>query len=148
MNAEKIIRGNCLCGAVSVTARAPLGDISACHCEMCRKWSGSFLMGIEMPRDALTITGPVKTYQSSEFAERGWCDICGSAIWFRDTKGPGAEYIELVPGLFQNAGGASLVREVYADNCPEGYALAGDHERVSRAEYEAQNLHVNEGAAK
>ncbi len=99
-----------------------------------------------MPRDAVTITGPVKTFQSSEFAERGWCETCGSAIWLRDTEGGNAGYIGLAPGLFENAGGASLVREVYADNCPTGYALAGDHARVSRAEYEAENLHVNEGA--
>ncbi len=99
-----------------------------------------------MPRGAVTITGPVKTFQSSEFAERAWCDRCGSALWFRDTKGPGAAYYELAPGLFENAGGATLIREVYADCCPQGYALAGDHVRVSRADYEANNLHASEGA--
>jgi hypothetical protein len=148
MSAEKSIKGQCLCGAVCVTVDAPLGDISACHCEMCRKWSGSIQMGIEMPRGAVTITGPVKTFQSSEFAERGWCEACGSAVWLRDTQGGNAGYFELTPGLFENAGGAALTREVYADCCPQGYALAGDHERVSRAEYEAENLHVNEGVAK
>jgi len=34
---------------------------------------------------------------------------------------------------------AAVMREVYADRCPSGYALAGDHARMSRAEYERDN---------
>ena len=147
MTGDKHQNGQCLCGAVNVQVTGPLGDISACHCEMCRKWSGSIQMGIEVPRDAVKITGPVKAYQSSSFSERAWCETCGSDLWLRDTEGRGAGFIELVPGLFDNAGGATLTREVYADRCPQGYALAGDHERVNRAEYETNHPHVNEGAA-
>lgn len=140
-------KGACLCGAVRITVVAPLNDISACHCEMCRKWSGSIQMGIEVPFDAVTVSGPIKTFQSSVFAERAWCDTCGSAIWFRDTEGRGAGFFEFAPGLFENAGGATLTREVYADRCPSGYSLAGDHERVSRADYEINNPHVSEGVS-
>ena len=102
-------------------------------------------MGIEVPESALTVTGPVRIYRSSSFAERAWCDRCGSALWFRDVEGPHKDCIELLPGLFENAGGAKLVREVYADRCPEGYALAGDHQRVTKAEYEASHAFVSEG---
>ena len=99
-------------------------------------------MGIEVPHDSVTITGPVKTYQSSSFAERAWCDACGSALWFRDTEGPNSGWFELAPGLFDNAAGARQTREVYSDRCPEGYALAREHERVTRAEYEQKYAHV------
>jgi hypothetical protein len=36
--------GSCLCGAVtlSTTTMSPL--VSACHCNMCRKWGGSALL--------------------------------------------------------------------------------------------------------
>ncbi len=55
--------------------------------------------------------------------------------------GRGAPF-ELAPGLFENAAGRRLVREVYADQAPAGYALAGSHERVTKAEYEAGAAHV------
>lgn len=90
----------------------------------------------------VTVTGPVKTYASSPFAERAWCDVCGSSLWIRDAPGGAHEFM---PGLFDNAGGAVLNREVYADRKPDGYALAGGHPRVTAAEYEAANRHVKEG---
>lgn len=139
------VMGRCLCGAVTIAVSGPLGDISACHCDMCRRWSGSIQMGIAVPEAAVTVSGPVKRHRSSQFAERAWCDTCGSALWLRNVEGPDTGYFELVPGLFDNAGGARLVREVYADRCPTGYALTGDHERVSKADYEMTNAYVPEG---
>lgn len=141
-------KGHCLCGAVTVTTDALSNEISACHCDMCRRWSGSIQMGIEVPFDAVTISGPVKTHQSSRLAQRAWCDTCGSALWFRYTTDRDAGYFELAPGLYENAGGATLTHEVYADRCPDGYALAGDHDRVTQAEYEQDNPHVAPAADK
>lgn len=136
------IEGHCLCGAVRVRVERLAGTMSACHCSMCRRWSGGIQMGIDA--EGVTVEGPVRTYASSPFAERAWCDTCGSALWLRDVP-DGAH--ELVPGLFENAGGARLDREVYADRAPEGYALAGDHQKVTAAEYEAGNRHVAKGDA-
>jgi hypothetical protein len=134
--------GHCLCGAVRIEVEHLAGTLSACHCEMCRRWSGSMMMGID--GRGVTVTGPVRTYASSPFAERAWCGECGSALWIRNTPGKGDVY-ELMPGLFENAGGARLNREVYADRAPDGYALAGDHLRVTAAEYEADHPHVGYG---
>ncbi|MDF1726142.1 MAG: GFA family protein [Sulfitobacter sp.] len=136
--------GQCLCGAVKVVVTGPLGDISACHCEMCTRWSGSVQMGLEVPQERCEISGPVKTHRSSDIGERAWCDTCGSAVWFRYPEGPDAGYFELAPGLFDNAGGARLVRIVYADRHPDGFALAGDVQRISKADYEANNPFVKE----
>ena len=133
-------KGRCLCGAVTVSARLA-DEISACFCTMCARWSGSAMMGIQAPADSVTVTGPVKTYRSSSFAERAWCDRCGSALWLRDI---GKDY-EFMPGLFKNAGGARLTRIVYADCAPEGWDYAGTPQRVSRDDYETSNPHVREG---
>ena len=129
--------GRCLCGAVRVRAELS-SEISACHCEMCARWSGGIQMGVDAPVATTEVSGPVATYASSSFSERAWCRECGSALWLRNTHGEGSDLYEFVPGLFENAGGARLVREVYADRCPGGYALAGDHERVTAAEYAAR----------
>ena len=131
--------GRCLCGAVRV--RADLSsEISACHCGMCRRWSGGIQMGIEAPAAGAEVTGPVATYASSPFSERAWCRNCGSALWLRNTSGPGSDVYEFVPGLFEDAGGARLVREVFADRCPSGYALAGGHARQAAADYDERTV--------
>lgn len=137
-----MIQGRCLCGAVTVQVEGALGDISACHCENCRRWSGAVQMGVEVPRERVTISGPVKVHQSTQIAERAWCDTCGSAVWFAYTAGRDTGYLELAPGLFDNFGGAKVVREVYADRCPDGIRLAGVSERVTKADYEKENPSV------
>ena len=135
-----IKQGHCLCGAVQV--EAALGDeISACHCGMCAHWSGSAMMGIMAPADTVKVSGPVKTYRSSSFAERAWCDTCGSSLWFRDD---GEDY-EFMPGIFENAGDGRLVRIVYADCAPDGWDYGGSLKRVSRTDYEKSNKFVPEG---
>lgn len=137
-------KGRCLCGAVTVTVTGPLGDVSACHCGPCTRWSGSVLMGLEIPRDRVVYDGPIKTYASSSFAQRAWCDTCGTAVWFTDTEGDGSAYLELAPGLFDGFGGAKLTRVVYVDCAPADVELAGDLDRVTKADYEAANLHVED----
>ena len=32
--------GHCLCGAVTLTAHQASNHVGACHCTMCRRWSG------------------------------------------------------------------------------------------------------------
>lgn len=75
-----------------------------------------------------TITGPAKAYPSSEWAERGFCEVCGSTLWY-GTLHDGAK--NLAAGLFDNAAAAPLKLEFFADQCPQGYKLAGDHKRLS-----------------
>ena len=100
-------------------------------------------MGLEVPRERVAVEGPLKRHQSSALAERAWCDTCGSALWFTYTSGVDTGYFELAPGLFENAGGAPLTRVVYADRCPDGFALAGEGvERVDQADYEASHPHL------
>lgn len=101
-------------------------------------------MGIEVQRDRVVYKGPIRTYASSSFAQRAWCETCGTAVWFADTEGENAGVLELAPGLFDGFGGAALTRVVYADRAPSNVALAGDLQRVSKADYEAHNLHVED----
>jgi hypothetical protein len=131
--------GTCLCGAVSVSVSGELpATASACHCRMCQIWSGAAFWGIVVPKDTVQVEGPVKLYNSSSFAERAFCADCGTHLWFRDF---GADY-EFVPGLFAVAHDITLDREVYADRAMACVDLAGSHTRISRAEYESNNLFV------
>ncbi|MDU8910148.1 GFA family protein [Aestuariicoccus sp. MJ-SS9] len=127
------ITGHCLCGAVTVTATAnAVPRLRACHCDMCRRHTSGAFFSIEA--DVVQIDGPARSFRSSDWAERGFCGTCGSTLWY-GTVADGVR--NLSAGLFDNAGGGEMKIEFFADRCPHGYALAGDHRRLSSAETEA-----------
>lgn len=125
------LNGRCLCGAVTVQAQARSPRLRACHCDMCRQHTSSMFMSIETEQAGRVINGPVQTFKSSAWAERGFCGTCGSTLWY-GTLADGARH--LAAGLFDKAAGAEMKLEFFADMCPQGYALAGDHRRLSSAE--------------
>ncbi len=96
------------------------------------------MFGFEAAETAVMVSGPVRRYASSHFAERAWCDTCGTHLWLKDRGGP----YEFVPGLFAAAVDFPLEREVYADQAMVGCSLSGAHRRIDRADYEAVHRHV------
>lgn len=127
----------CMCGAVALTIRDLRADYGTCHCEMCRRWTGSALLGITVPEGDLTITGGghVKRFQSSDWAERAWCDRCGSGLWYRVTlDGPHAGAYEIPIGLLDDANGLDMTREIFIDVKPDAYTFAGEREQITRAD--------------
>ena len=76
--------GSCLCGAVRFQINAELKAADACHCQQCRKQSGHFFASTNVARDALTIQGEasITWYQSSEKVRRGFCQHCGSFLFW------------------------------------------------------------------
>lgn len=136
------LTGRCLCGAVTVTvAGAHDPRVGACHCRMCQRWSGGLFLCFNAEAEAVAVTGEVRTYRSSPFAERAFCPACGSHVWFRDLHEDGTptDGIELMPGLFDAARDWPLRSEIYTDRAMASVSLAGDHPRETRAEYEAHS---------
>lgn len=133
-----MIEGRCLCGDVRLTVTSWTPEVSVCHCTLCQRWGGGLTACFEAPRDAVTVTGNVSTYRATDFAERGFCPRCGSNLWFKDDDG---DY-DLCPGAFPAAADFPLVREVYADRAQHFAHFAGDHTRVSRADYESRKPHL------
>ena len=136
-----MIEGHCLCGAVSVRVTGHGGFTGACHCRMCQRWSGALFVSFNAPADAVTVTGEVTRHQSAPFAERAFCPRCGSHLWMRNTEADDSSY-DLMPGLFDAARDIPLQSEIYTDRALPGLALAGDHRRATRAQYEARNPHL------
>lgn len=50
-------RGSCLCGAVTFTVSCELKPPDACNCVQCRKFSGHYSAGTDVPREAVQISG-------------------------------------------------------------------------------------------
>ena len=92
-------------------------------------------MGIEVNPDEVSWTGEenIQTYASSDWAERGFCRICGSSLFWRMTAvGPG--FMSLNAGTLDDLTGLPLKTEIYIDHKPDGYAFAGDTTKMTEAE--------------
>ena len=81
---KESIEGSCLCGNIRYKASGELRPICACHCTQCRKTSGHYSASTSVESADLEITGSsLKWFQSSDIAERGFCDLCGSSLFWR-----------------------------------------------------------------
>ncbi len=115
-------------------ARGVSDTASACHCEMCRRWSsGPFLaVGVE---GLEAVEGEATTIQSSPWAERGFCGTCGSSLFYRLTaEGKLQGVTNVAFGALEDTSGITVVREWFHDKKPEGYALAGETKKITEAE--------------
>ncbi len=132
--------GNCLCGAVKVTAT--LGDeVHACHCRMCQRWTGSALLSIEAPADAVSFDGAenISCHASSPWAERGFCKICGSGLFYRVTApGPHEGKHYLAVAIFDDTDGMKLVGEIFHDRRLGVFEYAGNTHKKTEAQVLAE----------
>ena len=71
-------------------------------------------------------------YNSSEWAERGFCQRCGTSLFYH-LKEP-SQYIMAI-GCFDDVSPFRVTGEIFIDEKPDAYALAGDHPRLTGAEF-------------
>jgi hypothetical protein len=124
--------GGCLCGAVRFTADGVEPHFHACHCGMCRRWSGgSPFFGAKAGSVRFDDEAHLGRYASSSWAERGFCTTCGTTLYY--LLKPTHEH-HLSVGAFDDPSPFRLTLELFIDRKPDGYALAGDHPRWTEAE--------------
>jgi hypothetical protein len=82
--------GSCNCRGVTYQVKGTMRDVTACHCGQCRKQTGLYFAATEAMDTQLTMHSPstVKWYDSSTFAQRGFCGECGSSLFWK-AKGSG-----------------------------------------------------------
>ena len=126
--------GSCLCGAIGFEAEGAEQHIHSCHCSMCRNWSGGPMLAASV--DSVRFTGEdlLGRFDSSAWAERGFCTKCGSNLFYR-LKEPD-QYI-MCMGAFDDESIFELAGEIYIDEKPPGYDFAGDHPRQTGEEFMA-----------
>lgn len=132
-----------MCGAVTFTASHVPTTAGICHCDMCRRWTGSALIGVSVPKDAVTWTGAdcIRVVKSSSWAERAFCTTCGTGLYFRVTMDSDySKDVELPLGLFDDPNGFEITNEIYIDRKPDSYGYAGQDGRktLTRAECHAK----------
>ncbi len=124
------LQGKCLCGACRFTAE-PEAEAGACHCGMCRQWSGGVFLGVACAALSFDAGAPVKVYGSSDWGERVFCGECGSNLAWRSKDGKTA--IVSIQA-FPDPGAFPVVSEIFVDSKPASYALAGDTKKLTGAE--------------
>ena len=135
------LSGMCMCGATHIRVEGEyVAAIGICHCRKCRVWSGTITGYFIASADAVSVEGPVKTYASTPFATRAFCEVCGTNLWLRN-NGPDEDY-ELVPAPFKDADSFPVISEIYCDRAPAYGQLKGDHVRATQAQYEAKHPFV------
>ena len=88
--------GKCLCGAVQFAIRPPSKFIAHCHCRYCRQAHGApFVTWVGVP-DAqfeLVESEALRWYQSSGQGRRGFCETCGSTMFYASELSAGEIHV-------------------------------------------------------
>lgn len=81
-----MLRGSCLCGAVTYAITGEPAEMGHCHCRMCRKAHGAaFATYARVAWTQFEWLGgrsEIATYASSAGISRTFCRICGSNLQF------------------------------------------------------------------
>ncbi len=126
------IGGRCLCGAVSFSAVAAKRDVDICHCGMCRRWSAGPFIGF--PHDGEVVfegAENIGLYKSSEWAERAFCRVCGSSLYYHLL---GTDHYSFSAGVLDDQSGLTLTQEIFIDEKPAYYDFANDTPKLTGAE--------------
>lgn len=119
-----MIDGSCLCGGVEYRLSGPLRNSVACHCVQCRKTSGHFVSATQVGPEQLTITkdDTLTWYRSSPSAERGFCNVCGSSLFWRHEGDNGA--VSVMSGTLNGPTGIHTEKHIFVADKGDYYEIA------------------------
>ncbi|EMR13978.1 hypothetical protein MPL1_02418 [Methylophaga lonarensis MPL] len=120
------MKAKCLCGSIEVDA-PDHNEVGLCHCSMCRRWAGGPMFAVHCGTDVRFNGQEPSRYQSSDWAERGFCPSCGTHLFYHLL--PSNEYI-LPAGLFQDQE-FNLSSEIFIDEKPTYYELKNDTHKMT-----------------
>ena len=133
------IRGSCLCNGVTFEIDRAIGPAEFCHCNRCRKVSGStalltiraksedyrLLSGRELVRSyAAPVLYKPPPYQST------FCSNCGSPV---PEASPQGEFIEIPAGVFDEDPGIRPDKHIFVEFMPRWDVLRDDLPAYTRA---------------
>jgi hypothetical protein len=115
-----------------MTASDAGNSVGACHCKMCRQWGGGPFMEVSCGSD-VSIDGEefVSIYDSSAWAERGFCSKCGTHLFYRlkDSRQ------HMIPvGLLDDDERLVFESQVFIDSKPGFYEFSNKTQDMTGAE--------------
>ena len=118
----EIHTGACLCGAVRFKARGTLREVVYCHCSQCRRQSGHHYAATNVLDSDLEVEGAetLTWYRASDFARRGFCATCGSALfWKNDSE----DHTSIMAGAFDEPTGLQAGKHIFAADKGDYYEI-------------------------
>jgi len=128
------MKGQCVCGATTFTVELKNHDVHACHCSICRRQTSGVIMTIDVEQGSLKFTQDdhLSIYNSSEWGERGFCNCCGTNLFWR-TKDRSYCNINAF-ALDQQLQELKFNTEIFIDNKPEFYAFNNETKKLTEAD--------------
>src|SRR6478752_3585724 len=117
---SKSICGSCLCGGVRFEVDSPFIQASHCHCERCRKHSGTAVC------TQARVLGEqlVKVYGKGEGAVKAFCSNCGSSIFGGDW--PDGSQVSIRMGAFDDDPGIRPQFHTFVADCAPWDTITDD----------------------
>lgn len=140
-------QGQCLCGAVRIEAHNVPGTFGVCYCDMCKRWSGGRWMGVWVANEDLRLSGEdaITVVKTSDWAERAFCNKCGSSLWYAVTEGPYAAGKSIGVGVLNDTDDLRAQTEYYVDRKTCAYDFPKDRAQLTEAEVLALFAPAEEG---
>ena len=88
--------GSCLCGNVRFDYEPPSLWSSHCHCSLCQRAHGAAFVtwvGVSEARFRFLQQYQLAWYKSSPDSSRGFCQGCGTTLFFQSKRWPGEIHI-------------------------------------------------------
>ena len=90
--------GGCFCGELRFAATLPSKWVAHCHCTMCQRAHGApVVTWVGLHADRVRIDDPqarLRWFDSTPgVAQRGFCDRCGTTLFFRSSRWPGELHV-------------------------------------------------------
>lgn len=123
-------RGQCLCGDITFTVRGAAQGASACHCGQCRRQSGHVWASAYAPEEQVEISGPVRWYEASGVARRGFCPRCGSFLFWKAHE---EDTISFALGALEEPTGLRLEKHIFVADKGDYYQIADGLPQVERS---------------
>lgn len=119
------ISGSCLCGSVRMHVAQFDTHVVSCHCGQCRKQTGSYYHAASVLDENLRIEGldSVKQYAASDFAKRGFCGECGSALYWKLND---SDRTSVMVGHFETPTGLKTIAHIFVEDKGDYYELDPD----------------------
>ncbi|MCH9843959.1 MAG: GFA family protein [Alphaproteobacteria bacterium] len=122
---EKKYIGGCLCGKISFQFTNPR-PLVGCHCRQCRQSSGHFVVASNAKLQDFQLSDTekmLKWYQSSDFAKRGFCQKCGTQLFYQLND---ADHITIFVGSLKDTGDMTIQKHIFCSEKGDYYQLPDD----------------------
>ena len=115
--------GGCECGAVRYTVTGPMRKVVYCHCTQCQRTSGFYVAATACATGDLELVkdGGLRWYRSSDIADRGFCEVCGSSIFYRASNG---KHMSIMAGTLDAPTGLTSREHIHVEDAGDYYSIS------------------------